>query len=49
MKGQRLTVFALRYIDEGRNPQLYTKDCLEKALVQNKEVKGKIDAYKVCH
>ncbi|CAB3983080.1 Mediator of RNA polymerase II transcription subunit 10, partial [Paramuricea clavata] len=33
------------YIDEGKNPQLYTKDCLEKALAQNKEVKGKIDAY----
>ncbi|XP_028392077.1 mediator of RNA polymerase II transcription subunit 10-like [Dendronephthya gigantea] len=34
------------YIDEGKNPQLYTKDCLEKALAQNKEVKGKIDSYK---
>ncbi|EDO29867.1 predicted protein [Nematostella vectensis] len=34
------------YIDQGRNPQLYTKDCLEKALVKNEQVKGKIDAYK---
>ena len=34
------------YIDEGKNPQLYTKDCLEKALAQNKQVKGKIDSYK---
>merc|ERR1711973_420479 len=34
------------YIDQGNNPQLYTKDCLEKALVKNEQVKGKIDAYK---
>ena len=33
------------YIDGGRNPQLYTKDCMEKALAKNEEVKGKIDAY----
>ncbi|GLG97245.1 hypothetical protein R5R35_004574 [Gryllus longicercus] len=34
------------YIDQGRNPQLYTKDCMEKALAKNEEVKGKIDAYR---
>ncbi|CAH3042762.1 mediator of RNA polymerase II transcription subunit 10-like isoform X1 [Pocillopora verrucosa] len=34
------------YIDQGRNPQLYTKDCLEKALEKNQQVNGKIDAYK---
>jgi len=34
------------YIDQGRNPQLYTKDCIEKALTKNEEVKGKIDSYK---
>lgn len=34
------------YIDQGRNPQLYTKDCMEKALCKNEEVKGKIDAYR---
>ncbi|XP_073968801.1 mediator complex subunit 10 [Rhodnius prolixus] len=33
------------YIDNGRNPQLYTKDCIEKALTKNEQVKGKIDAY----
>ncbi|XP_050530480.1 mediator of RNA polymerase II transcription subunit 10 isoform X2 [Daktulosphaira vitifoliae] len=32
------------YIDRGRNPQLYTKDCIEKALNKNEQVKGKIDA-----
>jgi len=37
-----------RYIDEGRNPQLYTKDCMEKALAKNEAVKGKIDVLKVC-
>lgn len=35
-----------RYIDNGRNPQLYTKDCLERALHNNELVKGKIDALK---
>lgn len=33
------------YIDQGKNPQLYTKDCIEKALTKNEEVKGKIDGY----
>lgn len=36
------------YIDQGKNPQLYTKDCMEKALAKNEAVKGKIDALKVC-
>ena len=35
------------YIDSGRNPQLYTKDCMEKARSKNEEVKGKIDAYRM--
>ena len=35
------------YIDSGRNPQLYTKDCMEKAHFKNEEVKGKIDAYRM--
>ncbi|XP_012285021.1 mediator of RNA polymerase II transcription subunit 10 [Orussus abietinus] len=34
------------YIDQGRNPQLYTKDCIEKALTKNEQVKGKIDGYR---
>ncbi|CAH1270397.1 MED10 [Branchiostoma lanceolatum] len=34
------------YIDQGRNPQLYTKDCMEKSLAKNEQVKGKIDALK---
>ncbi|PAA94158.1 hypothetical protein BOX15_Mlig020247g2, partial [Macrostomum lignano] len=33
----------LKYIDEGRNPQLYTRHCLETALQRNEEVKGKIE------
>ncbi|KAH9502941.1 Mediator of RNA polymerase II transcription subunit 10 [Bulinus truncatus] len=32
------------YIDQGRNPNLYTKDCLEKALAKNEQVKGKTDS-----
>ena len=39
--------FISSYIDQGRNPQLYTKDCMEKALAKNEQVKGKIDAYRV--
>merc|ERR1712179_820268 len=35
------------YIDQGRNPQLYTKDCMEKAHSKNEEVKGKIDSYRM--
>ncbi|CAH1778542.1 unnamed protein product [Owenia fusiformis] len=34
------------YIDQGKNPQLYTKDCMEKALSKNESVKGKIDGFK---
>ncbi|KAK0061814.1 mediator of RNA polymerase II transcription subunit 10, partial [Biomphalaria pfeifferi] len=34
------------YIDQGRNPNLYTKDCLEKALAKNEQVKGKTDSLK---
>uniref|UniRef100_A0A914ZWF9 Mediator of RNA polymerase II transcription subunit 10 n=1 Tax=Parascaris univalens TaxID=6257 RepID=A0A914ZWF9_PARUN len=28
----------LEYLDEGKNPQLYTKECLERTLNKNKEV-----------
>lgn len=34
------------YIDSGKNPQLYTKDCIEKALAKNEDTKGKIDSYR---
>ncbi|KAM7311067.1 mediator of RNA polymerase II transcription subunit 10 [Ixodes scapularis] len=34
------------YIDQGRNPQLFTKDCMEKALAKNEQVKGKIESYR---
>jgi mediator of RNA polymerase II transcription subunit 10 len=34
------------YIDQGKNPQLYTKDCMEKALTENESVRGKIDGYR---
>lgn len=36
----------LKYLDEGKNPQLYTKECLERTLAKNKEVNGKIECYK---
>jgi len=37
----------LSYIDKGRNPQLYTKDCLEKAKLKNEEVSEKIKSLKM--
>ncbi|NXP30430.1 MED10 polymerase, partial [Leiothrix lutea] len=42
----QLVFFVFRYIDQGRNPQLYTKECLERALAKNEQVKGKIDTMK---
>jgi mediator of RNA polymerase II transcription subunit 10 len=41
-----LLLFDLSYIDEGKNPLIYTKDCLMKTLQKNEEVKGKIDTFK---
>jgi len=34
------------YIDEGHNPNSYTKDCMERSLAKNELVKGKIDEYR---
>ena len=42
-------VYFFSYIDQGKNPNLYTKDCLEKALSKNEQVKGKIDNLKVMY
>lgn len=29
----------LEYLDQGKNPQLYTKECLERTLNKNKEAR----------
>uniref|UniRef100_A0A7E4VF67 Mediator of RNA polymerase II transcription subunit 10 n=1 Tax=Panagrellus redivivus TaxID=6233 RepID=A0A7E4VF67_PANRE len=42
----RVPVELLSYVDEGKNPQLYTKETLERTLAKNKEVNGKIELYK---
>ena len=34
------------YIDEGKNPVLYTKDFLMKTLEKNEEIKGKTVTFK---
>ncbi|XP_057320339.1 mediator of RNA polymerase II transcription subunit 10-like [Microplitis mediator] len=34
------------YIDNGKNPKIYTKDAMDKAYNKNVQVKGQIDAYK---
>ncbi|KAF1765744.1 hypothetical protein GCK72_005697 [Caenorhabditis remanei] len=36
----------LPYLDEGKNPLLYSKHCMEKTLEKNKAVNGKIEIYK---
>lgn len=40
----------LEYLDQGKNPQLYTKECLERTLNKNKEVSEDfyrhLDSYK---
>lgn len=35
-------------IDQGRNPDLYSKEALEKCIKMNEVSKGKIDALEVC-
>lgn len=42
----RVPLELLSYLDQGKNPQLYTKECLERTLQKNKEVNGKIEMYK---
>ncbi|ELU05881.1 hypothetical protein CAPTEDRAFT_225426 [Capitella teleta] len=42
----KIPLEVFEYIDQGKNPQLYTKDCMEKALAKNEAVKGKIDVLK---
>lgn len=36
-----------RYIDQGRNPSLYTKEILEYIIEKNEKTKGKIESYEV--
>jgi len=35
-----------QFVDTGRNPQLYTKECMERTLNKNKQMNGKIELYK---
>lgn len=46
MMDVQIPMEVFEYIDQGRNPQLYTKDCMNQAVAKNEEAKGKIDAYK---
>jgi hypothetical protein len=34
-------------VDEGRNPDLFTRDFLEQCLAKNEATKGRVDAFKV--
>ena len=42
----KVPVSVFNYIDDGKNPLLYTKDCLMKTLKKNEEIKGKIVTFK---
>jgi mediator of RNA polymerase II transcription subunit 10 len=42
----RVPIELLDYVDQGKNPQLYTKEFLERTLNKNKEINGKIELYK---
>lgn len=46
LQGVYIPLEVFDYIDDGKNPQLYTKHCIEKALTKNELVKGKIEMYK---
>jgi len=50
MKGQfmdvKIPLELLDYLDQGKNPQLYTRECLERTVNRNKEVNGKIELYR---
>jgi len=45
----RVPIELLDYLDQGKNPQLYTRECLERTKQKNKEVNGKIEIYKKFH
>lgn len=36
----------LDYLDQGKNPQLYTKEVIDRTLAKNQQVNGKIELYK---
>nr|P45966.1 RecName: Full=Mediator of RNA polymerase II transcription subunit 10; AltName: Full=CeMED10; AltName: Full=CeNUT2; AltName: Full=Mediator complex subunit 10 [Caenorhabditis elegans] len=50
MKGtfsdKKVPLDLLPYLDDGKNPCLYSKHCMEKTLEKNKAVNGKIEIYK---
>uniref|UniRef100_A0A915EHH6 Mediator of RNA polymerase II transcription subunit 10 n=1 Tax=Ditylenchus dipsaci TaxID=166011 RepID=A0A915EHH6_9BILA len=45
----KVPIELLDNLDQGQNPQLYTRDCLERTKQKNKEVNGKIEIYKKFH
>ena len=45
MQGIQVPQEVIDYIDFGRNPQLFTQDCKEKARTKEKEVDSVIEAY----
>ncbi|CAJ0948734.1 unnamed protein product, partial [Mesorhabditis belari] len=42
----RIPLELLEFLDQGKNPQLYNKECLERVLNKNRQVNGKIELYK---
>lgn len=44
--GKHVPLDLLPYLDDGKNPLLYSKHCMEKTIEKNKSVNGKIEIYK---
>lgn len=42
-----MVVEPCRFIDDGRNPDEFTKDLLNNCVQRNQATKGKVDAFKV--
>lgn len=43
---KKIPLDLLPYLDDAKNPLLYSKHCMEKTLDKNKQVNGKIEIYK---
>jgi len=45
-KDVSIPIELLQTVDGGKNPQLYTRQCMESTLAKNKEINGKVELYK---
>lgn len=43
----QIPIDVIRFIDEGRNPDEFTKDLINNCIQRNQATKGKVDAFKM--